>query len=270
VLNVLKEKWEAAQSALELYHKEHGDLEIPRRYEVPAEEPWSEGFWRMGLGNLAKHIRCRGVFVPDNPERKQWLEERGFRFETTKSLNIENDIRWRDSVLPALTAYRDVHGDLNVPYAFVVLAEEPWPEESWGLGLGQVTKDIRYRGAYIRTRPERRQQLEDMDFVFDAHEHSWQETKSALKLYHGKHGHVNVPQRFVVPHEDPWPEEMWDKRLGLSVNTLRSYNTYDVRDVPERRQWLEEHGFRWKLRQSGAQRARTSVLHYGLEQAGAT
>jgi hypothetical protein len=107
-----------------------------------------------------------------------------------------------------------------------------------------------------------------MGFVLDEHERSWEETKSALNLYHGNYGHMDVPQSFVVPHEDPWPEEMWGKQLGLSVIRMRSQKTFDARDVPERRQWLEEHGFKWTLRQSGAQRARASVLHYGLEQAG--
>jgi hypothetical protein len=163
-----------------------------------------------------------------------------------------------------------MHGDLNVLRPFVVPSEEPWPEESWGLKLGQVTNKIRSRSAYIRTHPDRRQQLEDMGFVFDELERSWEQTKSALKLYHGKHGHMDVPQSFVVPCGDPWPEEMWDKQLGRSVDMLRSQNAYNARDVFERRQWLEEHGFKWKLRQSSAQRARASFLHYGLEQAGAT
>ena len=115
VFDVFKDRWEATQGALELYHGEHGDLEIPERYKVPAEEPWPEGFWGMGLGVVARNIRHKGYFLRDNPEWKQWLEERGFRFETMESQNVGNDNRWQDSVLPALAAYRDVHVDLNVP-----------------------------------------------------------------------------------------------------------------------------------------------------------
>ena len=75
---------------------------------------------------------------------------------------------------------------------------------------------------------------------------------------------MDVPQKFVVPREDSWPDEMWDKQLGKIVNETRSNNRYDARDIPERRQWLEDHGFRWKLRQSGAERAMASFVHYGL------
>jgi hypothetical protein len=136
VFDVFKEKWEDAQRALVQYHDVHGDLGIPAKYKVPEEEPWPEGMWGVGLGNMANSIRCSGSFVRGNPERKQWLEERGFRFETKDAPRLEDDSRWEFSVVPALAAYRDVHGDLNVPFAFVVPSEEPWPEESWGLRLG--------------------------------------------------------------------------------------------------------------------------------------
>jgi hypothetical protein len=107
-----------------------------------------------------------------------------------------------------------------------------------------------------------------MGFVFDDNERRWVDTKSALKLYHEMHGHMDVPQSFVVPLEDPWPEAMWGKRLGELVVQMRSTSAYDARDIPKREQWLEEHGFKWKLRQSAAERARAAALHYGLEQAG--
>jgi hypothetical protein len=151
---------------------------------------------------MANDIRCKGYFVSDNPERKQWLEERGFRFDTNDFLNLENDNRWECSVVPALAAYRDAHDDLNVPHPFVVPSEEPWPQESWELKLGKAVVHIRSNGAYTRNHPERLQQLEEMGFVFDGVERRWEETKSALKLYHEKHGHMDVPQSFVVPRED--------------------------------------------------------------------
>jgi hypothetical protein len=75
---------------------------------------------------------------------------------------------------------------------------------------------------------------------------------------------MDVPRSFVVPREDSWPDEMWDKQLGRRVDFMRSCNGFDARDIPERRQWLEAHGFRWKLRQSGVERATASFVHYGL------
>jgi hypothetical protein len=268
VFDAHTERWEEVKSALEQYHNLHGNLDVPQRYKVPAEDPWPEVMWGMQLGSMVKNIRCHTVFVRGNPERQQWLNDRDFRFETNNNIAPQADANWEGSVVPSLKAFKQVHGDLNVPSVFVVPSEEPWPEEAWGLRLGAATSQIRTSGIYIRNRPERRLQLEDMGFVFDGDERRWEDTKSALKLYHEIHGHVNAKQSFVVPLEDPWPEAMWDKRLGEIVAQLRSKNIYDARDVPERRQWLEEHGFKWKLRQSAAERARAAALHYGLEQAG--
>jgi hypothetical protein len=72
-----------------------------------------------------------------------------------------------------------------------------------------------------------------------------------------------------MPCEDPWPEAMLDKQLGESVKNMRSYSIYNARDVPERRQWLDEHGFKWKLRQSASLRcitgwSRLALLHLFL------
>jgi hypothetical protein len=46
--------------------------------------------------------------------------------------------------------------------------------------------------------------LVDLGFVFGGYERKWEEVKSALKLYHEKHGHTNVSAKFVVPQEGPW------------------------------------------------------------------
>jgi hypothetical protein len=266
VFDAHKARWEEFQGALERYHNLNGDTEVPLCFKVPPEEPWPEGMWGVQLGFIVNNIRVQAVFVSGNPERKQWLDDRNFRFET--NTYAQNDAKWEGSVVPSLKAFKQVHGNLNVPCLFVVPSEEPWPEEAWGLSLGRTTSHIRTSGIYIRNRPERRQQLENMGFVFDEDERRWVDTKSAMKLYHETHGHVNVPQSFVVPVEDRWPKAMWGKRLGKSVHSIRASNTYDARDVPERRQWLDEHGFKWKLRPSAAERARAAAAHYGLEQAG--
>jgi hypothetical protein len=109
VFETLTENWEGAQRALEQYRDVHGDLDIPFKYKVPAEEPWPESMQGVALGHMANNIRCLGHFVRGNPERKQWLEERGFRFETKDSPTLKYDNRWEFSVMPALAAYRDVH-----------------------------------------------------------------------------------------------------------------------------------------------------------------
>ena len=66
-------------------------------------------------------------------------------------------------VLPALKAYLEVHGDLLVPYAFVVPhGDKRWPEQCWEMKLGRNVKEIRSRQHFVKDHPERRAQLDAM------------------------------------------------------------------------------------------------------------
>jgi hypothetical protein len=61
--------------------------------------------------------------VKDHPERRAELDALGFVWD-------EFERRWEE-VRAALLAYQELHGDLEVPKAFVVPSEAPWPEEAW-------------------------------------------------------------------------------------------------------------------------------------------
>ena len=53
-----EEKWEkVVVSALVAYKEINGNLEVPRRFEVPLCSPWPEHLWGMELGNTADGIR---------------------------------------------------------------------------------------------------------------------------------------------------------------------------------------------------------------------
>ena len=67
-------------------------------------------------------------------------------------------------VLQALAVYKELHGDLEVPKAFVVPSEAPWPAEVWGLKLGHRVSDIRSSEQYVKDAPERRAELDAMGF----------------------------------------------------------------------------------------------------------
>jgi hypothetical protein len=85
--------------------------------------------WGRELGAAVNQIRTPDYFVRDSQERRQWLEEAGFRFETAESNNqAVNDEQWEKKVLPAITAYKQVHGDLQVPFSFAVPSSGEWEE----------------------------------------------------------------------------------------------------------------------------------------------
>ena len=68
----------------------------------------------------------------------------------------------------------------------------------------------------------------------------------ALLTYKELKGDLLVPQAFIVPSEEPWPEFTWGLKLGARVNAIRSQGTL-VANSPERRDMLDQIGFEWEL-----------------------
>jgi hypothetical protein len=52
--------------------------------------------------------------------------------------------------------------------SFVVPSEAPWPEACWEMKLGQTVNVIRAREHFVKDRPERREWLDSIAFVWRA------------------------------------------------------------------------------------------------------
>ena len=155
----------------------------------------------------------------------------------------EFERRW-ELTRDALAVYKELHGDLEVPYAFVVPSEAPWPAEAWGLKLGNSVINIRHSEQYVKDEQERRAELDAMGFVWDDLERRWERTRDALAVYKELYGDLQVPHAFMVPSGAPWPAEAWGLKLGSRVDHIRNREHY-IKDAPERRAELDAMGFRW-------------------------
>ena len=65
--------------------------------------------------------------------------------------------------------YRSIHGDCLVSRRYVVQHgnSTQWPEQYWGLKLGEMIERVRNKGTFINDYPERRQMLDELGFVWD-------------------------------------------------------------------------------------------------------
>jgi hypothetical protein len=115
----------------------------------------------MWLGQTVSTIRSQDMFVKGKPERREWLDSRGFVWD-------EFEHRWTEEVQPALLTYLEEYDDLRVPTSFVVPSEEPWPEACWGVKLGYTVANIRHSEDFVKGRPERREWLDGIGFVWRA------------------------------------------------------------------------------------------------------
>jgi hypothetical protein len=134
--------------------------------------------------------------------------------------------------------------------------------------LGRAVIHIRSKSTFVRDRPDRQKQLEELGFVWDEKERQWDVVKGALATHKRIYGNMTVKQRFVVPSSEEWPEETWGVKLGATVSKIRSANCF-VDGNPERRQWLDDEGFVWALRAGITERAREAAVRYGRRRAGA-
>jgi hypothetical protein len=130
-------------------------------------------------------------------------------------------------ILPSLKMFAQVFGHCDVPNSFVVPHESPWPEEAWGLRLGETVTSMRSRGDFQTQFQRDSRQLEDIDFVLNSRRNHWDKALlPSLKVFYRLHGHSVVPTKFVVPSESPWPKTAWGLQLRAAVNRIRHNGAY--------------------------------------------
>jgi hypothetical protein len=140
-------------------------------------------------------------------------------------------------VQQALAHYKDVYGDIQVPFGFVVPDDiHNWPEETWGMNLGSVVKNIR-TGLYR----SKREDLIEMGFCYDPVNAKYDLAKIALLSYQKLHGDMLVPCKFVIPN----------------VSNIRSGSSYaDKRDA------LQSIGFDFNFRTARYVLVKLALLQY--------
>ena len=91
----------------------------------------------MRLGEAVSNMRVQDQYLKgdDAAERRAWLDEMGFVWDDHE--------RRGEEAKSALTTYKEVHGNMQVPVAFVVPSSGPWAEETWGMRLGKTVSNIR-------------------------------------------------------------------------------------------------------------------------------
>eukprot|EP00979_Chaetoceros_neogracilis_P005013 scaffold858_cov231-Chaetoceros_neogracile.AAC.1 len=152
--------------ALVTYREEvqpEGTLIVPSNFIVPNYDPWPEATRGMPLGKKIPTVRSK-AYLKANPEATTKLNEIGFEFDGKIAAN---DARF-NNVYSALVRYKELNADLLVPQPFIVPeGTDEWNEEFWGLRLGARVNAIRSQGTFVKTNPERREQLDILGFEWE-------------------------------------------------------------------------------------------------------
>lgn len=211
------------------YKMRNGDMLVPTNYTVPGKSTdWPKEMWGMHLGKIVQSIRGGR-----RSDKREDLASIGFCFNVA-SLNFE-------VVKKALQAYKKQHKNLLIPRHFIVPNTSNYEERSWGMKLGNIVSNIRTgKSCYV----DRREELTQMGFAFDAIQAKFELLKTALICYKNKPEYGNLPinSKFVIPRTNDWPEEIWGVKLGSAISDIRRGKSR------EKEQELRDIGFELKRR----------------------
>ena len=164
--------WEQNYAAATQYYLEHGDLEVPIKYET------SSGFG-LGVWLGAQRAAHKAGELPQ--EQVERLDALGMDWTN------RNDRKWM-SLYDVAAAYYHEHGSLNVPSEYVT------PD---GVLLGKWVARQRY--AYLnpdrssaRVTPERKALLDKLGMVWEKYD-PWQERYDLALAYKTEHGDLEIP-----------------------------------------------------------------------------
>lgn len=183
--------WEQNYAAATQYYLEHGDLEVPIKYETPS------GFG-LGVWLGAQRAAHKAGELPQ--EQVERLDALGMDWTN------RNDRKWM-SLYDVAAAYYHEHGNLNVPSEYVT------PD---GVLLGKWVARQRY--AYLnpdrssaRVTPERKALLDKLGMVWEEYD-PWQERYDLALAYKTEHGDLEIPSVYKTA------DGVW---LGSWVNRQR-------------------------------------------------
>ena len=188
--------WEQNYAAATQYYLEHGDLEIPIKYETPS------GFG-LGVWLGAQRAAHKAGELPQ--EQVERLDALGMDWTN------RNDRKWM-SLYDVAAAYYHEHGNLNVPSEYVT------PD---GVLLGKWVARQRY--AYLnpdrssaRVTPERKALLDKLGMVWEKYD-PWQERYDLALAYKTEHGDLEIPS--VYKTEDGVWLGSWVSRQRQALNS---------------------------------------------------
>lgn len=188
--------WEQNYATATQYYLEHGDLEVPIKYETPS------GFG-LGVWLGAQRAAHKAGELPQ--EQVERLDALGMDWTN------RNDRKWM-SLYDVAAAYYHEHGNLNVPSEYVT------PD---GVLLGKWVARQRY--AYLnpdrssaRVTPERKALLDKLGMVWEKYD-PWQERYDLALAYKTEHGDLEIPS--VYKTEDGVWLGSWVSRQRQALNS---------------------------------------------------
>ena len=209
VWNTSNDNWNKFIKKLTAFKNEFGHCNVPIKYS----DKW--------LGKRVSYTRERFFDKKLKSEKVKQLEKLGFKWELQKD---DSEKAW-DIFIEKLTAFQNEFGHCNVPSSY---------SDKW-LAIKLKNVRIQYRDNVLDK--GRIQQLENMEFVWNTSNDSWNKFIKKLTAFKNEFGHCNVPNSYE------------DKFIIGKISQNRVYYKKGKLSK-ERIQQLEEIGFKWEPKKS--------------------
>ena len=219
----LQSDWENGLKHFDKYVREHnGDVLVPQNYVD--EDGFCTGSW---VGHRRRNFKNKKLPMDKIDE----LNKRGFVWDVLQ-YNFEINIK-------ALTQYKEREGDCLVPgnHIEVVCGEE--------IHLGHWCQNLRASNRFLAY--EDREQLEQLDFIWDTVKYKFEKKVRKVAAYHKKYGEfpsqhsenfeirklgiflVNIRQSIKNNHFAEWKMELIKKYIpefSIEHNSIISFNRF--------------------------------------------
>ena len=175
----LSASWETMFGHARAYYREHGNLEVSKRYQTP--DGYSLGSW-LNTQRLVYAGKIPGIL---GKERIEKLESIGMRWKN------RYDYSW-ERFYQALCRYKFNSGNIDIHATYVT------PE---GLELGKWICNLRQaknngRCGYYLT-DERIAALNKLGMIWDKVDYQWERNYLACAEYYRKHHNLDIPANYI-------------------------------------------------------------------------
>ena len=175
--DTLTASWELMYEEAAAYYREHGNLDVPRRYKT--KQGYSLGSWLL----TQRRVRAGQVYGRLSPGRIAKLDAIGMVWEK------RSDYLW-SHYMAAAAEYRAEYGDLAVPARYV---------SPNGQRLGRWISNLRFLKENGRLAQQRIDQLNALGMVWGQHDLQWEKNYRACAQYYAEHGNLDIPTKYVSP-----------------------------------------------------------------------
>jgi len=210
-------RWEEKFNELVTYKAEHGNTNVPRKY-------------KNGLGGWVGTQRKNQKINILTLDKKKRLDEIGFEWELHENA-------W-EAKFYELVAYKAEYGDTNVPF-------------NYPNSLGTWVGTQRQNQKKDKLTSDQKKRLEEVGFVWDVLEDTWEAKFNELVVYKAEHGDTNIPKNY-------------SSDLYEWVATQRK-NKKNEKLLPERKNRLHEIGFVWDALEDAWESKFKELVAYSAE-----